>query len=216
MPVSLPNTPPGIDRELAIRIDDALAHRHAREVDAIGAGAEFQVVADVHGRHQEAQFLGQLAAHAANARQQVAALRRIHQRHQPIAHFQADQVHWRARLPSTVRAIRAARPARRCSGAARFRGGLRGCIAPEQPGGTGAQRGHAEECDVGHARESGPSGAMTPAVTNRALGLPNSCRPISPPMSCERDMRVTMMATAVDSSSAGIWATRPSPMVSRV
>ncbi len=35
-------------------------------------------------------------------------------------------------------------------------------------------------------------------------------------MSVERDMRVTRIAVATDSSSAGIWATRPSPMVSRV
>ena len=46
------------------------------------------------------------------------------------------------------------------------------------------------------------------AVLER-LGLPTS-----PPMSWSRDMRVTITATAVESSSAGICATRPSPMVS--
>ncbi len=54
------------------------------------------------------------------------------------------------------------------------------------------------------------------AATLSDLGLPNSCRRNSPPTSCGRDMRVTMIATAVDSSSAGSCAARPSPMVSSV
>ena len=35
-------------------------------------------------------------------------------------------------------------------------------------------------------------------------------------MSWELEVRVTMMAVAEDSSSEGIWATRPSPMLSRM
>ncbi len=58
--------------------------------------------------------------------------------------------------------------------------------------------------------------AMTAAATASARGWLKSWRDISPPMSCEPDMRVTMMATAVESSSAGSCATRPSPMVSSV
>jgi hypothetical protein len=55
-----------------------------------------------------------------------------------------------------------------------------------------------------------------PAATPSAFGERNSWRFISPPMSCEPDMRVTMIATAVESSSAGICVTRPSPIVSSV
>ncbi len=47
----------------------------------------------MHGRHEEAQLLRQLAAHAAHARQQFATLGGIHQRHQAVAHFQSKEVH---------------------------------------------------------------------------------------------------------------------------
>ena len=52
------------------------------------------------------------------------------------------------------------------------------------------------------------------AVTSSALGLPKSWDTTSLPMSCESATRVTIKAAAVDSSSEGICATRPSPMVS--
>ena len=55
----------GIDRELALGIDDALAHRHAGEIDAIGIRLQVEVVADVYGLHEEAEILCELAAHAA-------------------------------------------------------------------------------------------------------------------------------------------------------
>ena len=66
--------------------------RHAGQADAIGIGRQLEVVADMHRLHQEAQLLRELAAHAANARQQLAALRLVHQRHQAEADFQADQI----------------------------------------------------------------------------------------------------------------------------
>ena len=91
-PAGLPNTRPGIDRQLAIGIDDAIADRHARQADAIGVRRQLEVVADVHRLHQEAQLLRELAAHAADARQQFAALALVDQRHQAEADFQADQV----------------------------------------------------------------------------------------------------------------------------
>jgi len=55
-----------------------------------------------------------------------------------------------------------------------------------------------------------------PEATASAFGLRVSCVTSSLPMSWARDMRVTMIACAVESSSAGTCATRPSPMVSRV
>ena len=81
-----------IDRELAIRIDHAFADGHAAEIDAIGVRAEIEVVADVHRGNEEAEFLRQLAAHAADAREQVAALRLVHQRHEAVADFEAEQI----------------------------------------------------------------------------------------------------------------------------
>ena len=61
-----------------------------------------------------------------------------------------------------------------------------------------------------------PMMPSTAAATPSAFGWPNSCLPSSLPTSCSREMRVTMMATATDSSRPGICATRPSPMVSSV
>ncbi|MNT47195.1 hypothetical protein D3C72_1838900 [compost metagenome] len=52
----------------------AAAHLHALEQDTVGVGADFQVVADVHRRHQEAEFLRHFLADAADAAQQLAVL----------------------------------------------------------------------------------------------------------------------------------------------
>jgi hypothetical protein len=41
---------------------------------------------------EEAEILRQLAAHAANSSQQIAALRLVDQRHEPVADFEADDV----------------------------------------------------------------------------------------------------------------------------
>ncbi|MNU08132.1 hypothetical protein D3C72_2540400 [compost metagenome] len=60
-----------------------------------------------------------------------------------------------------------------------------------------------------------PMAMRMAAATASALGEANICRLTCWPMSSEDDTRVTMIAAAVDSSSEGICATRPSPMVSR-
>ena len=115
MPVERAEHAARVDRQFAVRMDDALADRHAGEVDAIGVRAELEVVADVHGRHEEAELLRELAAHAADARQQVAALRRVDQRHQAIAHFEAEQVHRAHVFPASARCDSVRR--RRCAAA---------------------------------------------------------------------------------------------------
>ncbi len=61
-----------------------------------------------------------------------------------------------------------------------------------------------------------PMRPRMPAATASAFGWPSICLATCWLMSDERDMRVTMIATATDSSSAGICATRPSPIVSSV
>ena len=55
---------------------------HAAQIDAVGVRREVEVVADVHRGHEEAQLLRELAAHAAHARQQIAACALVDQRHQ--------------------------------------------------------------------------------------------------------------------------------------
>ena len=61
-----------------------------------------------------------------------------------------------------------------------------------------------------------PSTVKITADTASALGWPATWVSTAALMSCARDMRVTSTATAVESISAGICATRPSPMVSKV
>ena len=59
-----------------------------------------------------------------------------------------------------------------------------------------------------------PMTTISAPDTARALGESNICRLISLPISSEPEARVTMIAAAVDSSSDGNCATKPSPMVS--
>ncbi len=92
MPCSGPKTRPGVDGELLVGVDDALADRHAAQVDAVDVRREVEVVADVHGRDQEAELLRELAAHAAHAAEQIAALALVDQRHQAIADFETDEI----------------------------------------------------------------------------------------------------------------------------
>ena len=58
--------------------------------------------------------------------------------------------------------------------------------------------------------------ASSAAATASARGDSNICASIWSPMSFDVVTRVTMIAAAVESSSAGICATRPSPIVSSV
>ena len=46
---------------------DAFADCDPGKPDAVGVGPQFEVVADVHGLHQEAELLRELAAYATNA-----------------------------------------------------------------------------------------------------------------------------------------------------
>src|SRR5690606_41730645 len=63
-----------VDGQLAFRIDDAVADRHARQVDAISIRLQSEVVADVHRLNQETEILRQLASHSANTVEQFASL----------------------------------------------------------------------------------------------------------------------------------------------
>ena len=60
----------------------------------------------MHGLHEEAELLRELAADAADARQQVAALGAIDQRHQPVTDFEADDVDGTHVLPRQLLLLR--------------------------------------------------------------------------------------------------------------
>ena len=51
----------GVDGQVHARERFAFAHDHAAQGDAVATGLEFQVVAHMHRRRQEAHFLGKLA-----------------------------------------------------------------------------------------------------------------------------------------------------------
>src|SRR6202042_2531293 len=88
-----PEHTPRVDRELAIRIDDALTDRHAAQVDSVNVRRQIEVVADVDGRHEEAEVLRELATHATYAGEEVAALTLVDEWHEAVADFQADEIH---------------------------------------------------------------------------------------------------------------------------
>ena len=83
---------------------------------------------------------------------------------------------------------------RRCASASRF--------FTRRHAAKSAQRRDRQERDVRHARDQAHD-AEHAAATPSALGWPNNCLRSSPPMSCSRVTRVTMMATAADSSRPG-------------
>src|SRR5271170_4110988 len=62
--------PARVDGQLAIRIDDALAHRYAAQVDAINIGSEVEVVSNMNRGYQEAEVLRELAPYTAHAGEQ--------------------------------------------------------------------------------------------------------------------------------------------------
>src|SRR3546814_19762283 len=73
-----------IEREIAIRIDLAFRDRHAVYQQAIAGRLQFEVVADVHRRNEEAEILRELFAHALDARHQSATLHGAHHRDQEL------------------------------------------------------------------------------------------------------------------------------------
>jgi hypothetical protein len=84
--------PPRIDRQVHPGEGLAVADRDTLQGQAIGIGAQFEVVADMHRRREEADLLGEFLAQAANALEQFPALAAIDQRDQPIADFKPEHV----------------------------------------------------------------------------------------------------------------------------
>ena len=89
-----------VDRQQQARIGFAFAHHSAAQAQPVGAGFEFQVVADVHWRRQKPDVLRELLAHALDAHQEVALARLVHQANQPVTHFQAQGVDGLQVVPS--------------------------------------------------------------------------------------------------------------------
>ena len=82
-------------------MDLALADRDARQRDPVRVRRQIEVVADVYGRDQESEFLGQLLANALDTRHQRAIALRIDQRNQSVTNLEADQIDGIDVLPAT-------------------------------------------------------------------------------------------------------------------
>ncbi len=146
-----------VQRQFAVGVDIGGSYRHAMHQHPVAVGRQFQVVADVHGRDQEAHVLGQLAAHALDARHQLAALVGIHQRDQPVTHFQSQRIDRAQFVPAQLGGWRGGRAAEgiQRAGFSGSRGRIgRRCLAlaVQLPGNEAEDRGQRQESDVGHAR----------------------------------------------------------------
>ncbi len=83
---------PRVDGHEQIGEDFAAAHIHPLERDAIAAGPQFEVVADVHRGDEKAHFLREFFAHATDAPEQLAALVAVDQRNKAVAHVERKRV----------------------------------------------------------------------------------------------------------------------------
>ncbi len=156
-----------IDGEFAIGHDRGLRHGHSRERDAIAGGRQVEVVAYVDGWHQEAELLRQLQTHAANARQQLAAVRLVDQRHEAIADLETDAIDRLDVLPRQFFALHRCRRRRQIERLARLALGL-GATTHQQIGGIRADAGCGEEHEVRHARNDADHGEHARADVEHA------------------------------------------------
>ena len=93
---------PRVDCHFSIRVNLGLGQNHAHQGQAVGAGGQIKVVANVHGGHQKAQILRKLLAHALDPRQQLTTLIAVHQRNKSITHFKANHVDRRDVIPTQL------------------------------------------------------------------------------------------------------------------
>ncbi|MGF6302212.1 hypothetical protein OKW42_005565 [Paraburkholderia sp. WC7.3d] len=102
MPGSAADTWPGIDREPLARIGLARADLDALQRNAIAVRSQFEVVADMDDRRQEADFLRELLADALDPLQQLAVRVLVDERNQPVADFEAERVDHRHVVPARL------------------------------------------------------------------------------------------------------------------
>ena len=146
-----------VQRQLAVRMDLGGGHRHTVDQHPVAVGGQFQVVADVHRGNQEADILGELAAHALDAGHQFAALVAVHQRDQAVADFQPERIDRAQFVPGQLggrgrrdRAAECIDRAGLCAGAV---GGGDLALAIQLPGDEAEDGRQRQESDVGHARD---------------------------------------------------------------
>jgi hypothetical protein len=176
---------------------------------------QLEVVADVHRRGQEADFLGELLAQPRMRLQELAVLALVDQRDQAVADLQPEHVDRRHVVPARLLSRRASAP-RGVAGAA-GRSLLRlAALAADHPVSHAAERcGEQQEGQVGMPGIR-PRTPMIAPVSHQHLRVGEELADDLLADVLVVATRLTTRPAAVEMISAGICATRPSPMVSRV
>ena len=144
----------GVDGQVLARLDLGFAHGYAEQTQTIVVRRQVEIVADVHRRDQETQFLGKLLAHALDARHQLAALAFVDHGNQAVADLETDQIHRFDVFPGQFLLLRLGLDF------GMYRLGLLRLFlllddAPGQVTGDGRQR---QEGEIGHARNQAEQG----------------------------------------------------------
>jgi hypothetical protein len=204
-----------VDGEELAGIGLAAADLDALEREPVAVGLELEVVADVHRRGQEADFLGELLAQPADALEQLAVLALVDHRDEAVADLEPEHIDLRDVVPARLQVVGGGHR-RLCGGLGRGggRGLLDDALAPHP--------GHAAECAASSRKTRlGMPGNQAEHADDRrgqaiTCGLEKSWPMTSPPTSPSSPTRDTTRPAATETISEGICATRPSPMVSRV
>ena len=192
----------------------AAADLDAGDPDDVGGARQVDAVAGADRRHDDAELERDLAAQAAHAGQQVLVGSAADEVDEVGREQDLERVHAHL-LDQLLRAV-----VRRRGGAG-LRAGLHGGLLLDLRAAGAAGRRSAASHRRGRTGASAcPGGAPraiapTPAIRSAVRDWP-SCLPAAVPRSPSAVARVTTMPVDTDSSSAGIWVTRPSPMVSRL
>ncbi|EXI76710.1 MAG: hypothetical protein AW07_00109 [Candidatus Accumulibacter sp. SK-11] len=142
----LPCHPTRIDRQQVARERFSLADLDALEEDLVGVWLQFEVVAYMNRRHEKANVLRELLADTADAAQQLAILRLVDQRNQPVADLEPENVERRHVRPA--RFLHLARHRRCCRDGQRRR---RLLLLVQPPGGGRQRTAKQKEDEVRHA-----------------------------------------------------------------
>ena len=168
----------------------------------------------MHRRNDEAQLQCQMPAQRLDPRQQLAALLGIDQRHQRVAHLQAQFV----QLQQTFERILLRR-----LGELRFAGGVPAAPVPQPASQTPSwpaapasrHAGDQQKRKLGQPGDQARASHDPGGNPQRRL-RPNKLLPKSLPSLLSEEARVTTMPPATETSSEGIMVTRPSPTVRMV
>ena len=86
-PLQLTKNLPRIDRQVVIRLQLPLTHRHPHQTNTIAIGRDIQIVSNMDWLHQKAKLFGELAPHPLDAINHLPILIDIHHWNQAVSHL---------------------------------------------------------------------------------------------------------------------------------